>query len=376
MVRSALRNLRGFTFLEAAVVGAVVVVAVAVLLPAVQKVRQASNRSHCANNLRTIGAGVTMFQMNRNAFPTSDCFGWGNWHVQPDPNVQPSWHVVILPYTGQEQLYQTFQASPSPYGFYSPGNPNDPTQNPTIAPIKKLPYGRCPADDWFPDSPFYSNYAASLGPQQVEQFCSAPHDPTPFAKYATPDVSFPGDPTWGYVTSHAFDNWGADPPLQGNRGVIIWSYGPRVLLTDVTDGLSKTLLAGEYFPKYDERYYSFDPDPSWSNNLALPTPRWGGWAGSAGGAHLGVSTIIPINWPINEGASCGYNNWGGMQPVGTDDTHAHDNFSVSNGFRSNHPGGANFLFCDGAVRFLSETIDHKLYQHLGCRNDGQSVPGF
>ena len=48
-----------------------------------------------------------------------------------------------------------------------------------------------------------------------------------------------------------------------------------------------------------------------------------------------------------------------------------DNWNLSFGFKSNHSGGANFCLCDGSVRFLSQTIDHKLYNQLGCKNDGQ-----
>jgi prepilin-type processing-associated H-X9-DG protein len=46
---------------------------------------------------------------------------------------------------------------------------------------------------------------------------------------------------------------------------------------------------------------------------------------------------------------------------------------VSQGFKSNHDTGANFLFCDGHVRWLQDNIDHKVFQLLGCRNDQQAV---
>jgi prepilin-type processing-associated H-X9-DG protein len=52
------------------------------------------------------------------------------------------------------------------------------------------------------------------------------------------------------------------------------------------------------------------------------------------------------------------------------------NWNVSWGFKSNHAGGSNFLFGDGSVRYLSETIDHRAYQLLGCRNDGQATPNY
>jgi len=46
---------------------------------------------------------------------------------------------------------------------------------------------------------------------------------------------------------------------------------------------------------------------------------------------------------------------------------------VSFGFKSRHSGGCNFCFADGSVHFLSQSIDHRTYQLLGCRNDGQPV---
>ena len=49
------------------------------------------------------------------------------------------------------------------------------------------------------------------------------------------------------------------------------------------------------------------------------------------------------------------------------------NWAVADGFKSHHTGGANFVFCDGSVHFLSQSIDMWTYQRLGCRNDGKVV---
>lgn len=49
------------------------------------------------------------------------------------------------------------------------------------------------------------------------------------------------------------------------------------------------------------------------------------------------------------------------------------NWHVTWGFKLRHQGGCNFAFVDGSVHFLQETIDHQLYQYLGCRNDGNAV---
>ena len=59
--------------------------------------------------------------------------------------------------------------------------------------------------------------------------------------------------------------------------------------------------------------------------------------------------------------------------VGAGPAHSMYNNNIAWGFRSRHTGGANFAFADGSVRFLSQSIDHKTFQLLGCRNDGQAV---
>jgi prepilin-type N-terminal cleavage/methylation domain-containing protein/prepilin-type processing-associated H-X9-DG protein len=348
----------GFTLIELLVVISVIGILIALLLPAVQKVREAANRMQCQNNLKQLALGLFGFQENKKRFPISDDGNTAGMQETSTGN-QPSWLLVTLPYLEQDNAYRLLTALSSDSAIAGSG-------------VNRPPYFRCPSDPYAPTDKFATNYAGSLGPQQVEQFCGSPPGsyPTPFSQYATPDTSFPGDPTWGYTTSGAFDNWGADPPLSGNRGVIIWSHTVGVRLADVTDGTSNTILIGEYEPKYDERF----PGTSTTSTTSV----YGGGFGSWTGAHLGVSTIIPINWPIDDTVSCGYNNWGGSQPLatGAQQNNAHDNFSVSNGFRSKHPGGANFAFVDGSVHFLTQNIDHKTYQHLGCRNDNQPLGDY
>jgi prepilin-type processing-associated H-X9-DG protein len=70
------------------------------------------------------------------------------------------------------------------------------------------------------------------------------------------------------------------------------------------------------------------------------------------------TTLIPINYDSSQ-PGCG--------------PHGQDNWAVAFGFKSRHPGGANFVFGDGSVHFISQDIDYKTYQLLGCRNDGQTV---
>ncbi|HMC88299.1 MAG TPA: H-X9-DG-CTERM domain-containing protein, partial [Gemmataceae bacterium] len=80
-----------------------------------------------------------------------------------------------------------------------------------------------------------------------------------------------------------------------------------------------------------------------------------------------ATTIIPINYAIDEQDT----SWCGASRAGP--AHSMFNNEVAWGFRSRHSGGANFVFVDGSVHFLAQTIDHKTFQLLGCRNDGQPV---
>jgi len=353
---------------------------VALLLPAVQAAREAARRMQCSNNLKQIGLGLHNFHDLRSGFPLADGQGHGTWVEDSNRGVQPSWPIVILPYMEQQPMYDITQ---DPANQPAWGQHHSSAQYDVII---KLPYGRCPSDPWEADSPFFTNYAGSNGPQggisaaDGHSFCGT----SPFQQYAHPEISFPSE-DWGYTRSTAFANhyWGntyyasesdIPSPLKANRGVIIWNFDhsihkrenhERVRLRSISDGNSNTIMVGEYEPKYDERF------PGTSSGLAN---LWVGWSGAQGN-HLSATTIIPINWPIDDTANCGYNTWG--QPANQGDVnHAHDNYGVSWGFRSLHPGGANFVFVDGSVHFLSESIDHKTYQHLGCRNDGHPVSGY
>jgi prepilin-type processing-associated H-X9-DG protein len=119
----------------------------------------------------------------------------------------------------------------------------------------------------------------------------------------------------------------------------------------VPDGLSNTLMLGETLA---------------GENPDIKRYSHGGWWSALGGNAFGT-TIIPINYKSDFDAgsvSCD-------QPLRNV-----NNLNVSLGFKSNHPGGANFVFADGSVHFLSQNIGHQTYQYLGCRNDGQVLGAY
>jgi prepilin-type processing-associated H-X9-DG protein len=138
--------------------------------------------------------------------------------------------------------------------------------------------------------------------------------------------------------------------------------GALIRLANVTDGTSNTLFIGETLPEFCEfmRYNG---------------ANGAGWAG--GNFIAQAQTIQPINWKIDRMSvppaafgSCQCDS--STNPSG-DKARCIMNWSVTWGFKSNHPNGVNVTFVDGSVQNNSQNIDHRTYQLLGCRDDGVAV---
>ena len=107
----------------------------------------------------------------------------------------------------------------------------------------------------------------------------------------------------------------------------------------------------------------------------------GGWLESNTGGWLG-GTTVPINFPVCIGDTIPgtnvvmANTWGGPANPWSQPNKAYqlDNWATNIGFKSRHPGGAQVVFCDGSVHFLPETINYDVYQRMGDRRDGKTIP--
>jgi prepilin-type N-terminal cleavage/methylation domain-containing protein/prepilin-type processing-associated H-X9-DG protein len=315
---------RAFSLIELLVVIAIIVVLIALLVPAVQRVRETASRLKCSHNLRQYGLACQEYHDINLLFPPggmvipNDVWANVDWSAH-----KGTWLIYTLPYVEQSALYDQIPNMDVPH-FDS----ITAAEQAGVLP-KSLPMQRCPSDNFKAGAP-YSNYVGSLGPQCLDDKCGY----TPFAQYCN-------EPAWGYTTS-SDDADSNDPGLC--RGMFGRS-GAKLGLIDCTDGTSNTLFIGEALP---------------SQNAHMLETTWY----SMYGAQV-ASTIIPINYPINEEDM----SWCGQAFAGPG--HSMFNNNVSWGFRSRHPGGCNFLMVDGSVHFIKQDIDMQLYQLLGCRDDGQ-----
>jgi prepilin-type processing-associated H-X9-DG protein len=204
-----------------------------------------------------------------------------------------------------------------------------------------LPYNQCPSDDSVkrytanagePKGSYYS----CLGPTYIfPDKCGSP--PQPFASYYSgtnlPYVATSPNYFNGYVDS-----------LEKTPGMFN-PAGLAVTVAQVRDGLSNTIALGEGVSIEANKRYGKDFSEWYYWTYALST------------------TAVPINYRTDPTIDCA-----------TDPLRSAQNQNLAFGFKSRHPGGANFLFGDGSVRFLSQGISMTTYQLLGARDDGQAIP--
>lgn len=338
-----MRKRTGFTLIELLVVIAIIAILIGLLLPAVQKVREAAARAKCANNLKQLGLACMSYHDSNNRFPPGGGAKGGGNGIAASAD-HGNWLVYILPNMELGNLLQQIDSAPGT-------NPRILNAfNAGILP-KVVPGFRCPSDEFDRAAPV-GNYATSIGPQCTPGACSAAQ--SPYRTYCDGNAQ---TPPWGYPTSATYGN--TTDPTQA-RGMFT-RRGAIINMNMVTDGTSNTILLGEILAGQNGDVYF---------SLGLNSSNGGmnaGWAQTDSGLNLNTTTV-PINTYLDY-LDPGHNqcaNW--ERNV--------DNLNIAFGFRSRHTGGANFVLVDGSVHFITKSIDHMVYNQLGCRNDDRpaSVP--
>lgn len=333
-----------FTLVELLVVIAIIGILVALLLPAVSAAREAARKMSCQNNLKQIGLAMRTYETTYKRLPHTGLYFWQRQSRNPYVWVESdhgSPLVRLLPFLEQDPLYKqlNFALTGRRRGWWSnfqtvPGGPIPP--GPRWAHANKIDGFLCPSspaspflfrqDDGY--SPAMSNYGFSMGAQRsISRWCQ----------------QFTGNVFGTGPAPHGND-------ARGYRASGIMLRGCwAARLQDITDGESQVIYAGEVLTHKGD----------------ILTLGWFTFNG------LWVATTGPINYPIN-GIGEKHFNQLTINGVYTPCSHW-GNWNTSQGFKSQHKGGAQFVFTDGSVQFLSDSIDYMTYQRLGDRRDGKPL---
>jgi prepilin-type processing-associated H-X9-DG protein/prepilin-type N-terminal cleavage/methylation domain-containing protein len=344
-----------FTLVELLVVIAIIAMLVTLLLPAVQAAREAARRAQCSNNLRQLVIAIHNHESALGQFPANDN------DIARGLRDFASHLVVVAPYMEESSLHNAINFDLPRRNGNQPGH--------QIINGKKLkehvlPILQCASDDrnglqipsdakawkglWDGTPTAVTNYAGSIGSQWMESWSGC--NLSTIVGDGGDRYSVVGDGEDWFNTTRGVPckksdgttttgNVRSDNPCKNAISGVFARSSWAARIRDIEDGTSKTIAMGEIRP-----YCSVF---QWIHGWTLSEGLWFG-------------TTPPINFPTctDSGTGC----------------HDRENsFNTAMGFKSQHPGGANFAFCDGSVRFLPDEINYTIYQRLGARADGEPV---
>lgn len=355
-MRAISRSRPGFTLVELLVVIAIIGVMVGLLLPAVQAAREAARRMSCGNNVKQLGLGLHNYHAAYNMLPmnfggTRDVGGGVNNHN----NLELSFLVGVLPFVEQQALWEQIS---SPFGFNRDGTPRTPPF-PSMGPIPwntnyrpwftDIGTYRCPSDPTTPTANQigFTNYAACHGDSFFEQTNVGIEN----------NGNSHGDPTWGEANT-----------MRYARGVFTAKHFTR--FRDILDGTANTIMSGEIVVDNGQREIV---GTAIRAGDAVHTTPPGAWATNAG-ATPAIDATRPRFYTFEHGE---FNvperdrGRGRLWTSGREQSTRFHTIRPPNSYNvmrwwdnhgmwaasSRHQGGAHVLMADGAVKFVTDSVD-------------------
>ncbi len=322
-----------FTLIELLVVIAIIAILISLLVPAVQKVREAAARTQCQNSLKQLGLSLHNYHDVAKKFPPGTAV---KQHFST-----PQWPYLLhylLPYFEQQAYWQAVHYS----------NPNNANSE----------WG--PREWWVYPGDWTNN--PDLGVSLAILLC--PSDPGPPTGDNTNTSIYMARSNFLGIFSGTQDshNWDPQPIPPGERALFTMGPTNALRMGNIMDGTSNTLALGEYVRGIDN----------------VDARGWF-YTHRAGSQFLYV-TYTPNSAP-DDGIDVSGSNIPGFcdaahnvpsQPCIVDNSNGGggNNYAIS---RSFHTGGVNAVFCDGHVAFIPNTIDATVWKYMGYVADGQAV---
>jgi prepilin-type N-terminal cleavage/methylation domain-containing protein len=309
-----------FTLIELLVVIAIIGVLIALLLPAVQKVRAAANRTSCANNLKQLGLAAQNYHDAFNMLPPARV-GQRNY---------ATWPVILLPYLEQDNVYKLWDVQV------------DYEHQTDAARQALVKIFFCPARR----SPMVSASNHNGGdnggfPGAAGDYACCAGDGTGYVDGVPTPVSMNNNSANGaMIIAHVLKSNDPTSPPQNvpTAGFIIESFTSYTSLSNITDGSSNTFLIGEKHVREGHFGESGDGDKAYYSGLDFDT------------AQRNAGPFYPL-----------------ARDVFDDSQYHNDRFG------SPHEGICQFVFCDGSVRPISLNIDLANLGRLANRHDGEPI---